>query len=85
MAALGVSGLALAVLVPCRGRFMWPLDVDGAFWRYLLMAVVVSPSHLLSWLLCTAWSNVGVGGLNKLWWRYWTLAFAVGIVYALLA
>jgi len=33
----------------------------------------------------TSCSNVGVGRLNKLWCIYFTLAFAVGIVYAWLA
>ena len=66
IAALGVSGLGLVVLVPYLGCFMWPLDVAGVSCRYLSMAAAVSPGHFLSWLLCTAFSSIGASGLSKL-------------------
>ena len=80
MTCFGRFSLGLVDLDPCLGRFMCPFDVAEASCKYQRTTDSVSPGHLLSWLLCMALMSVVVGGLKRHWCRYFTLAFAVGIM-----
>lgn len=54
---------------------MCPLSVAGDdSGKYFLMALVVRPGHVGSWLFSTAFSRVAFGGLKRHWCRNLTSA-----------
>jgi hypothetical protein len=66
----GISSIALGclgsvLLMPWRGRFMWPLAVAGLGLRYFALSILVYLGHPLRKPRCVAFNRVDILGLHK--------------------